>query len=123
MQQVTKNEKGEEQVKDIQGVDDYLENAPGMAYDVKTDDPAFRFVAPADGTYRIAIRNLSNYSQPDPRFVYRLAIHAAKPDFRLVAKPRLLPFSAGPEHESTDRLEPAASQGGHRGDGRDGFST
>ncbi len=112
VQQVTKNEKGEEQVKDIQGVDDYLENAPGMAYDVKTDDPAFRFVAPADGTYRIAIRNLSNYSQPDPRFVYRLAIHPAKPDFRLVAKPRLLPFSADPNMNPPTVWSPLLRKGG-----------
>ena len=28
VQQVTKNDKGEEQVKDIQGVDDYRENPP-----------------------------------------------------------------------------------------------
>ena len=96
VQQVTKNEKGEEQVKDIQGTDDFLDNPPNNIYDIKTDDPAFRFVAPADGTYRILVRNLSNYARPDPRFVYRLAIHPAKPDFRLIAKPRLIPFSPDP---------------------------
>ena len=72
VQQVTKNDKGEEQVKDIQGVDDYLDNPAGQVrrgmaiYDMKTDDPAFRFVAPEDGTYRVLVRNLASYTHADP---------------------------------------------------------
>ena len=115
VQQVTKNDKGEEQVKDIQGVDDYLDNPPprsGIYFDMKTDDPALRFVAPADGTYRILVRNLSNYSRPDPRFVYRLAIHPAKPDFRLVVKPRLLPFSPDPNQNPPTVWSPLLRKGG-----------
>ncbi len=114
VQQVTKNEKGEEQVKDIQGVDDYLDNPPGniYIYDIKTDDPAFRFVAPAEGTYRILVRNLSNYARPDPRLVYRLAIHPSKPDFRLVVKPRLLPFSPDPNQNPPTVWNPLLRKGG-----------
>jgi hypothetical protein len=114
VQQVTKNEKGEEQLKDVQAVDDYLENPPGNVYiyELKTDDPAFRFVAPADGTYRIMVRNLSNYTRPDPRLVYRLAIHPAKPDFRVVAKPRLLPFSPDPNQNPPTVWSPLLRKGG-----------
>ncbi len=112
VQQVTKNEKGEEQVKDIQGVDDYLENPPRSVFDIKTDDPAFRFVAPADGTYRILVRNLSTYARPDPRFVYRLAIRPAQPDFRLVVVPDLLPFSADPNMNPPTVWSPLLRKGG-----------
>lgn len=118
VQQVTTNDKGEQQVKDVQGVDDFLEDPPGPGrrgmsiYDMKTDDPAFRFTAPADGTYRILVRNLSNYSRPDPRFVYRLAIHPAKPDFRVVVKPRLLPFSPDPNQNPPTVWSPLLRKGG-----------
>lgn len=114
VQQVTKNEKGEEQVKDIQGVDDYMDNPGGrfIVYEMKTDDPAFRFVAPADGTYRVLIKNLSSYTHSDPRFVYRLAIHPAKPDFRVVAKPRLLPFSPDPNQNPPTVWSPLLRKGG-----------
>ena len=134
VQQVTKNEKGEEQVKDLLSIDDYLENPSGpgprgmAVYDMKTDDPAVRFVAPADGTYRVMVRNLSNYSHPDPRFVYRLAIHPSKPDFRVVAKPRLLPFSPDPNQNPPTVWSPLLRKGGaelidvlvFRGEGFDG---
>ncbi len=115
VQQVTKNDKGEEQVKDIQGVDDFRENPRdrfGAVFDMKTDDPAFRFVAPADGTYRVLVRNLSNYSHADPRLVYRLAIHPAKPDFRLVVDPHLLPFSPDPNQNPPTVWSPLLRKGG-----------
>jgi hypothetical protein len=112
VQQVTKDDKGQEQVKDIAGTDDFMDNPPGNVYEMKTDDPAFRFVAPADGTYRILVRNLSNYARPDPRLVYRLAIHPAKPDFRVVAKPRLLPFSPDPNVNPPTVWSPLVRKGG-----------
>ena len=115
VQQVTKNDKGEEQVKDVQGVDDFRENPRdrfGSVFDMKTDDPAFRFVAPADGTYRVLVRNLSNYSRPDPRLVYRLAIHPAKPDFRLVIDPHLLPFSPDVNQNPPTVWSPLLRKGG-----------
>jgi Bacterial pre-peptidase C-terminal domain len=118
VQQVTKNDKGEEEVKDIKGVDDYLENPPGQVrrgmslYDMKTDDPAFRFVAPEDGTYRVLVRNLANYTHADPRLVYRLAIRPAKPDFRVVAKPRLIPFSTDPNQNPPTVWSPLLRKGG-----------
>jgi hypothetical protein len=48
----------------------------------------YRFVAPADGAYRVMICDL--YQRGDPRYVYRLSIRAEKPDFRLVAVPHYL---------------------------------
>ncbi|MEX0977566.1 MAG: hypothetical protein WDZ48_01865, partial [Pirellulales bacterium] len=105
-------------LKDIKGVDDYLENPPGQLrrgmtiYDMKTDDPAFRFVAPEEGTYRVLVRNLANYTQADPRLVYRLAIRPAKPDFRLVVKPRLLPSTNDPNQNPPTVWSPLLRKGG-----------
>jgi hypothetical protein len=118
VQQVTKNEKGEEQVKEIAAVDDYLDNPQGQTrrgmalFDMKTDDPAYRFVAPADGTYRVLVRNQANYTAVDPRLGYRLAIRAEQPDFRVIAKPRLLPFSADPLQNPPTVWNPLLRKGG-----------
>lgn len=51
-------------------------------------DPAGRWVAPADGLYLIAIRNLFAGTQPDPRRVYRLSVRREEPDFQVLAVPR-----------------------------------
>ncbi len=118
VQQVTKNDKGEEQIKDIAGVDDYLDNPQGQVrrgmaiYDMRTDDPAYRFVAPADGTYRVLVRNMANYAKPDPGLVYRLAIRPEQPDFRVIAKPRLLPFSNDPNQNPPTVWSPLLRKGG-----------
>lgn len=118
VQQVTTNDKGEEEFKDIQGVDDYLDNPASPVrggtpiYDRKTDDPAFRFVAPADGKYRILVRNQASYTHSDPRLVYRLAIRPARPDFRLVVKPRLVPFSTDPNQNPPTVWSPLLRKGG-----------
>ncbi len=117
VQQVTKNDKGEEQIKELQTVDDYLDNPTGRQanlfyYDMKTDDPAFRFVAPADGTYRVLVRNLATYTRPDPRLVYRLTIRPESPDFRVVANPRLLPFSTDPNQNPATVWTPLLRKGG-----------
>jgi hypothetical protein len=90
VQEVTRNEKGEEQVKELKATDDLGGNIGGAGFNTGTDDPAFRLEVPADGAYRVLVRDLYSGSRGDPRFVYRLAIHPPKPDFRLVAVPRFL---------------------------------
>ncbi len=66
-----------------------------ILYDMNTHDPACRFVAPEDGTYRVTVQDLArpaldvmHAAKGDPRRVYRLAIRRPAPDFRLVAVPR-----------------------------------
>lgn len=86
VQQVTVNKKGEEQIKDLQQTDDVKNgNFGGFDFDTQHDDPIYRFLAPADGQYRVLLRDLYASSRGDPRFVYRLAIRPLAPDFRLVA--------------------------------------
>lgn len=86
VQQVTVNEKGEETVKDLQEADDLAVNLGGISFDTRSDDPTYRFVAPADGLYRVMVADL--YQRGDPRYIYRLAIRTETPDYRLVAVPQ-----------------------------------
>jgi hypothetical protein len=83
VQQVKKNDKGEEQLTDIRAEDDFNANAGGLAFSLSTDDPRFRFSAPEDGTYRVMVRDVA-YGH-DARLAYRLVIKTEEPDFRLLA--------------------------------------
>lgn len=87
LQRVTKNDKGEEQASDITDLDDNGQNAGGLSFSTRTDDGAYRFAVPADGTYRALVRDLNYGVRPDPRHLYRLSIHREQPDFRLAAVP------------------------------------
>lgn len=103
IQQVKKDDKGKEQVVDLQVVDDDLANTDrvhwsfldSILYSMHSYDPVYRFVAPEDGTYRVMVQDLSRPTQDlarvakgNARFVYRLSIRPPEPDFRLVAVPR-----------------------------------
>lgn len=96
VQQVKKDAQGVEQVIDLQSVDDVVGNSAdvhwsflaGILFSTATHDPAYRFVAPEDGTYRVMVRDMTRTSQDNLRAVYRLSIRPPQPDFRLVAVPR-----------------------------------
>lgn len=67
--------------------DEFL-NRGGAAFPTNHYDPSGRWVAPADGLYLLAIRNLRQSLQPDPRRTYRLSIRREETDFHLFAMPR-----------------------------------
>jgi hypothetical protein len=79
--------------KDLQEIDDLATPMPAMQnnlerrYRAQSDDPAILFTVPADGKYRILVRDLFGSAQGDPRLFYVLSVRAPKPDFRLVAFP------------------------------------
>jgi hypothetical protein len=79
--------------KDLQEVDDLASPLPAMQnnnekkYRAHSDDPAVLFTVPADGKYRLLVRDLFGSAQGDPRLFYLLSIRAPKPDFRLVSFP------------------------------------
>ncbi|HVX63924.1 MAG TPA: PPC domain-containing protein, partial [Pirellulales bacterium] len=97
LQRVTKNDKGEEQVADIQDLDDNAVNAGGVSFNTTSSDGAYRFAVPADGLYRALVRDLNQGSKADPRRLYRLAIRPEQPDFRLAAAP---PFPSNNKTEA-----------------------
>ncbi|MCA9172976.1 MAG: PPC domain-containing protein [Planctomycetales bacterium] len=84
---VEKNEAGEEKITQLGWVDDGGRREGGHEFDERSHDPLFHFSAPADGTYRVLVRDGYATLVSDPRLVYRLAIRQAKPDFRLAAVP------------------------------------
>ena len=86
--QVKKNEKGEETLTRITAIDDNPANIGGTTFSTLSDDPVFRFVAPAEGVFRITLRDRAFQSHGEPSFVYRLSIRKETPDFRLVALPQ-----------------------------------
>ncbi len=87
LQRVSLNEAGEEQITQIADIDDVDTRDGGYEFDTRSSDPRYRFVVPADGTYRLLVRDGVGALQADPRLGYRLAIRAEQPDFRLAAIP------------------------------------
>ncbi|MEX0716442.1 MAG: hypothetical protein WD066_07645 [Planctomycetaceae bacterium] len=94
LDRVEKSEQGEPKITRITAQDETRanpdQNDPYPAantFDVAHDDPSFRFEAPADGTYRIALRDRYFESRGDPSLAYRLVIRQESPDFRLVVVP------------------------------------
>ena len=84
---VTKNDKGEEEMRDIAQVDDPADRNTkiGTDYDTSTDDPSYRFTAPDDGQYRVMIRDQFGDGRKNPSYVYRLAIRPLEPNFQLLS--------------------------------------
>lgn len=110
--------------KQIASADDATENLAADLFDTLTDDPVVRFEAPADGTYRVSIRDRYFASRGSPLFSYRLSIRRPSPDFELAVVPfrREKPDSpAGPGAISLRKNESvAASVYAFRKDGFNG---
>lgn len=87
VQQVTRAEDGTETTATVATADDRGPRAGGREFDDRSLDPALRFTAPADGTYRILVRDGYAALHDDPGLVYRLVVRPPRPDFRLVAVP------------------------------------
>lgn len=81
------DDKGQETVTRVIAADDNPTNIGGALFNTTSDDPVFRFAVPAEGTYRVTVRDRSFENRGDPSMVYRLAIRREAPDFRLVAIP------------------------------------
>ena len=86
VQRMTKNDKGEEQSSDVQELYGTDANLGEREFNTAHRDPIARFEAPETGAYRVLVRDLFQRAERSPRFVYRLAIRRAAPDFRLAAQ-------------------------------------
>lgn len=114
VQQVTKDAAGKEDVKELKVLDDTAQAAKTATavLSIGTEDPAYQFVAPADGMIRILVRNLYYTATGDPRHIYRLAIRPPKPDFRLLAVPRTTPDNATANQVKPNVHSPVLRRGG-----------
>ncbi len=68
-------------IKEVYGSD---ADPGGKKFTTLSNDPAFRFQAKDDGTYRISVSDLFGATRSNPASTYRLAIRKETPDFRLV---------------------------------------
>lgn len=87
VQRIEKDDSGAEKITQLGWVDDVGKREGGAEFDDRTHDPAFHFIAPAAGSYRVLVRDGYAAAVGDPGLVYRLAIRPARPDFRLAAVP------------------------------------
>ena len=92
VQRIEITDDGPPKITDIQFIDDLpVSNSRTQSgrheFDYRTTDPQYLFTAPADGTYRVMVKDAVSSVKSDPRLVYRLAIRKPKPDFRIVAVP------------------------------------
>lgn len=81
------DDKGMEALTRVTLAEDNPLNLGGTLFNTVSDDPVFRFAVPADGTYRLTVRDRYFENRGDASLVYRLAIRRETPDFRLVAMP------------------------------------
>jgi hypothetical protein len=84
VQRVSVDAKKQVQISDIAEVDDDGPETAGTPFSVVSGDPSYRLLVPADGDYRVTVRDL-NQSRVDPRRLYRLIIRRPQPGFSLVA--------------------------------------
>ncbi len=87
--QVIKDKAGKETFKRLAsvGATSVFPDLGGQLFDTRTDDPYYLLTAPADGEYRVTIRDLQFETRGNPRMVYRAVVRQPKPDYRLVALP------------------------------------
>lgn len=85
--QVTVDGDGNESTKRLGTQDDVGLDLYQNVFDTQTDDAVYRLQVPADGKYRVTIRDRYWETRGDPKLIYRLAIRPESPDFRLVGVP------------------------------------
>jgi len=71
--------------KEVASADDGPAEFAGPLVDRPGADPLLEFKAPADGTYRVLVRDLAADSHASPHHVYVLEARRPQPDFELVA--------------------------------------
>jgi hypothetical protein len=87
VEQITKKDDGTETVKRLTAQDDSAANASANLFDTVHNDPTYRLTVPADGPYRVTIRDRYWESRGAPELQYHLAIRNEEPDFRLIVVP------------------------------------
>jgi hypothetical protein len=86
--QVTRKDDGTETLSRRASVDDTAVNAlDANLFDTNTDDISYRFAVPADGTFRITLRDRYFEARGADDLFYHLAVREEAQDFRLVVIP------------------------------------
>lgn len=85
VESVTAGPDGKPVGKEVAYADDGPAEFVGGAIDRPSSDPSLEFKAPADGTYRILVRDLKADSRTSPEHAWILVARKPAPDFRVVA--------------------------------------
>ncbi len=85
LDQVKVNDKGEETLTRMSALDDDPANPLANLFDTVNDDTAVKFVAPADGVFRVTLRDRYGTTRGEASLQYRLIIRKETPDFRVAA--------------------------------------
>jgi hypothetical protein len=83
MQFAVHNEKGDK----ITEQDDNPEILAMQLFNRSDDPQRYRFTAPAEGTYTLAVTSKEAFLAHGPRYIYTVRIGPEEPDFRIVAMP------------------------------------
>ncbi|MGH8526995.1 MAG: hypothetical protein ACREXY_23155, partial [Gammaproteobacteria bacterium] len=83
VQRVTKNDKGEVKIADVDEIYDSDGNIGGQEFKTSSRDPSWRFDVKEDGAYRVQVRDLFHRTSAQPGNVYRLAVRNEIPAFSL----------------------------------------
>jgi hypothetical protein len=103
VQQLTENNEGVVTARDLNVSDD--QPVPGnFRIRLNSTDPSYLLTAPADGRYRVLVRDQFSGSSAWPSF-YKLSIREPQPDFRVVAVPGL---ELGTNNNNNAQLQPRA---------------
>jgi hypothetical protein len=89
--------------KEVAYADDGPGDFAGPLVDRPSADPILEFKAPADGTYRVLVRDLAADSHAAPHHVYLLEVRRPTPDFEVVA------LLAHPNRADANRQQIAAA--------------
>ena len=81
-----RDDKGKELAGELDDDPDSL--SPTSFFTRNGDPPAFKFTAPADGTYTVLVSSIDSNVNFGPRCFYRLRVSLPAPDFRVVAMAR-----------------------------------
>jgi len=73
--------------KRLTAVDDNGTNLFANHFDTASNDPVYRFAAPADGKYRVTVRDRNFQGVGSTRHLYRLSIRSEDRDYRVVVLP------------------------------------
>ncbi|MFM8891221.1 MAG: hypothetical protein ACKOTB_06285, partial [Planctomycetia bacterium] len=85
VESVTVDAEGRQTTKEVSFVDDGPAEFQGAAAGRGSHDPSLLFTAPADGNYRVLVREMSIDSQARPENTYVLEVRRPEPDFHLLA--------------------------------------
>lgn len=85
VEQITRDDKGTEQLKEIASNDDTGSTSGGNQFPITSRDSFLKFSPPADGNYRVTVLNQTG--KGGAHSIYRLILRPLTPDFDLVVTP------------------------------------